>query len=225
MELHNKTKEVWRKVYKEGGKLLYPHERAVAFLAINFPSLEENSKKNAFDLGFGGGRHIKLLSDYEFNVYGIDYNEKIVEICKERFKNHRNVKDLSNKDFITYNKKEFFDALIALGVVFTADKKEMKKMLRNIASLLTDDGIAMVDFRTKDDWLNKKGDKIDSNTYNLGDEAGIYKGANYGFYDIDELEEILKECGLKIIRKERVELWKNEATERHSWWITHLKRI
>ena len=57
----------------EQHKLVYPDERVVSFLAAHYSDVSANKDRKALDLGFGAGRHLRVLVDYGFQVAGIDY--------------------------------------------------------------------------------------------------------------------------------------------------------
>ncbi|MDP7195670.1 MAG: class I SAM-dependent methyltransferase, partial [SAR202 cluster bacterium] len=53
-------------------KLIYPDENVIRFLNSNFKHQKNN--QNILDLGFGSGRHLKLLHELGFNGIGIDFS-------------------------------------------------------------------------------------------------------------------------------------------------------
>jgi SAM-dependent methyltransferase len=217
MDIALGNKEFWQKVNKRF-TLMYPNERVVAFLARNFKDFDANSAKNALDVGFGNGRHLKLLSDYNFNVYGVDYDEDAVETCRKRFADNTNIRALYNKALWEMEDGTSFDAVIAYGVLFLASKAEMIAQIKNIFGRMKSGGKLAADFRTKEDFSFAKGEQLDSNTYRLDGRAGGYANLSYSYYDIEELKEILSSCGFEVARFERTDYWKANLAEHHSWW-------
>ncbi|WDV46161.1 methyltransferase domain-containing protein [Clostridiaceae bacterium M8S5] len=206
-------------------QMLYPNERVIACLAKNFKEIKENNRKNGLDIGFGSGRHLKLLLDYGFNTYGIDYSDKSVEIAKDilsDYKDRIKIKKADLRDKIYAD--NFFDFIICFGVIFLREQKEIAKDLKIINSLLKKNGKMIINFRTKEDYNYKKGKQVSENTYLLDHRTGPYENMLYTFLDLDEAVKMLTDSGFTVENKERVDFWKNNLQEHHSWWIFSVRR-
>ena len=223
--MHTQNKKIWG-----GGKqtvLFYPNEKVVAFLARNFADKEQNRNKKALDLGFGSGRHIKLLLDYGFQTFGLDYVPECVEMTKSCLRHYDNLRELITGDFTEYdfaaNNLKDFDVIIIWGAIFWKPKTEMLKDLKKIASLLNSDGKMYLNFRSKEDFLCGKGKVLDEGcTYELNYKE--YSGLTYTFLDVSDIETMLEAAGLKVTSLEKEEYWKNNLTERHSWWLVSAEK-
>ena len=208
------NKEAWIRIIKKN-ILIYPDTNIVSFLARNFPDKKENSFKKAIDIGFGSGRHMKLLSDFGFQVYGVDYVKECCQIADELFGFKENVVcgDFF-KDILFHDIK--FHVIVAWGVLFNKPMNEIQKDMKTLYNYLVSDGKVIMNFRTKKDSLYGQGEKIDDNTFILN--KGSYKNICYSFFDQCQVEELIKSTGLKIINVSRVDFYKN-LKEVHSWWI------
>ena len=223
--METQNKKIWG-----GGKqtvLLYPNEKVVAFLGRNFADREQNRSKKALDLGFGSGRHIKLLLDYGFETFGLDYVPECVEITKSYFGHYDNLRKLITGDFTKYdfaaNNLKDFDVIIIWGTIFWKHRQEMLKDLKKITSLLSPNGKIYLNFRSKDDVLYGKGKVLDEGyTFELNYKE--YSGLTYTFLDVSDIETMLKAAGLKVTSFEKEEYWKNNLTERHSWWLVSAEK-
>jgi SAM-dependent methyltransferase len=213
----NNGKSFWQKVNKRFA-LMYPNERVVSFLGRNFKNFEENASKNALDVGFGNGRHLKLLSDYNFIVYGIDYDEDALEVCRNRFNGNPNIRALYTASILEMEMDRLFDAIVAYGVLFMTSKSEVRAQMKKLFGYLKSGGRMAADFRTKEDFSYAKGIQIDSNTYQLDERALGYAGLVYSYYDFEELKEMFESNGFTVTLIERSDYWKANLTEHHSWW-------
>lgn len=219
-----KTKQVWKNEIKKN-VMLYPDERVVAFIANSYKN-KDNSNKNAIDIGFGSGRNLIPVLDYGFNTYGIDYNEECCKIAKSVLGNRSNLKELYHESLEEINFLDgFFDVVIVYGVIFLNTYTDMCDNLKKIHKIMKKGGKMIINFRTTDDWLYGKGEKIDKWTYKLDERAKIYEGSTYSFLEYEEAKELLENNGFKEINCEKYELWKNKLEDRHSWWIFSVECI
>lgn len=207
-------------------QMLYPDERVVAFLTRNFPKIEDNINKRALDIGFGSGRHIKLLLDYGFSTFGVDYSNDAVDVAKRIFQLRHEKRVFLQTGDLRDNLFEnaFFDVIICYGTIFYREVMEVKKDLQIIYRLLNSNGKMIINFRTKENDFYKKGKKIDDNSFILDSTTKDYEGILYTFFDLDEAEKILIDVGFKIDNRERVDFWKNNLEQHHSWWIFTVKK-
>jgi SAM-dependent methyltransferase len=200
--------------------LLYPSERVVAFLGKNYPDAEKNNTCQALDIGSGSGRHIKVLLEFHFQTYGIDYTDESCDIISRQFLQALNFKGIFKADLDKeYFEENFFDVIICWGVMFLRPTENMLKDLQNLYKILQKGGKLLVNFRTKDNWFYGKGETTDTKTFFLNKDAGPYTNMTYTFLDKEEAGLLLNEAGFKIINTEREELWKNNCSEHHSWWV------
>ncbi|MBR49385.1 MAG: hypothetical protein CL734_04085 [Chloroflexi bacterium] len=95
----------------ESYRLNYPDENVIRFLKSNFSN--KKCHQNILDLGFGSGRHLKLLFELGFNGYGIDFSSVASSYVCNKF-----VDDNIKSYIVTANmvnlpfKSDFFDGII-----------------------------------------------------------------------------------------------------------------
>ncbi|KYH34822.1 tRNA (mo5U34)-methyltransferase [Clostridium tepidiprofundi DSM 19306] len=214
-----KNKDRWSKEIKKH-QMLYPNERVVAFIARNYSNFNENKDKKALDIGFGSGRHLKLLMDYKFETYGIDYSQECFEFASSILGDNDRLKSLEIADLRSNHYSPlFFDLIICWGSIFYRTKDEMLKDLKIINFILKNEGKMIINFRTKEDYLYGKGKKFDNNTYILDASSGDYNDICYTFLSYNEAKELLSKAGFVVESSERYDLWKNNLSEKHTWWI------
>lgn len=217
-DLQNKI--AWTKEIKKN-VMLYPNEKIVAFLARNYKDIEVNSSKKALDIGFGSGRHLKLLLDYGFQTYGTDYSEECLKIANDKLKNYSGLQKLSMQSIEELDyQSETFDVILLYGVAFLRQFEEMKRDLQHIFNLLKVGGKSIVNFRTNEDDMFQTGKKVSEQTYILNDDRyPSYRNMLYTFLSLEEAKELLESTGFKIINIEREDYWKNQLEQKNSWWI------
>ncbi len=202
--------------------MLYPDTYIISFLARNYPSKESNKDLKALDIGFGSGRNLKLLLDYNFQTYGIDYSEDACTAAEKTFaltQNQISCEDLTSNPF----KGKQFDVILAYGVMFLKPIIEMKKDFKILKNNLTINGKMLINFRTKDDFLYKSGKKLNEDTYILDHPS--YQDMCYTFLDLDEVKGLLIDSGFEIQNISKVDYHKNNLTEHHSWWIAEVIKL
>lgn len=214
MNYDNQHLDVWSRVI-ERDIMLYPSERVVAFMARNYGDRKLEGVYKGLDIGFGSGRHLQILLDYNFEAHGIDYSVQSVQAAKKLFGNAINVKQ-SNMNDVEYDRE--FNVVIMYGVAFFRTVKEMIEDFKRINTFMKPGGRLLVNFRTKDDSLYGQGEEIENNSFVLNTN-NIYKGLLYTFLDKAEAVSILKEAGFEVELVEREDYWKNNLQEQHSWWV------
>jgi SAM-dependent methyltransferase len=204
--------------------MLYPNERVVAFLARNFGNLEENRSRTALDIGFGSGRHLKLLLDYGFRTYGIDYSQACLDTASRVLGDYANLMSLKTDDIRTVAFDTLFDVVINFGVAFNRPVDEMLVDLRKVHALMKPGGKMFINFRTNEDSLVGMGERIDEHSWILGPESGPYNGILYTFLSDEEAQSLLGEAGFVVEDAERNDYWKNQLKERHTWWLYTVRK-
>ncbi|CAN5789517.1 hypothetical protein BH09VER1_BH09VER1_18770 [soil metagenome] len=199
---------------------LYPDERAVALVSRFFGQTRPNLERRALDLGCGGGRHIKLLLDYGFQTYGLDYIKEACDTTRQIFDGHARLKEIRQADLREHGfPPRYFDLILGWGIVFLRPYDDIIADLRILRSLLTPGGVIGLTFRTKANWFFGRGRQLGPQTYHLNDEAGPYRDMVFTFLDQPDVEQVLDAAGFSLVSWEKVELLKNNGRELNSWII------
>ncbi|WGU97785.1 methyltransferase domain-containing protein [Paenibacillus dendritiformis] len=204
--------------------MLYPSERVVSFLAKNFGDIEGNAKKNALDVGFGSGRHLKTLLEYGFRTYGIDYSPECLKIATHNLSNYPNLLELRNLEWSEYKSGVKMDVIICYGVSFYKIKSSMIEDLQHAYNALNSKGKMLINFRNKENWFYGLGKEIEKDSFLLDDRAGTYQNILYTFLDLQDAQKMLEETGFIIENIEREDYYKNNLKEKHSWWIFTVRK-
>jgi cyclopropane fatty-acyl-phospholipid synthase-like methyltransferase len=218
----DKSTQTTSAAHVKSSPIFYPDERLVAFLAGKMKSLASNESLNGLDVGFGSGRHLKLLIDYNVNAFGIEYTQEAIDTASNIIQKTNYLKSLWLGDYRKFDFPLKFDIIIAWGVLFHSTQDEMIDSLLAISKALDKGGSLFINFRTKDNWFVGLGEELGNGSFLLDQRAGSYSGYCYTFMDKIEIEELVKKAKMKINKIERLDLWKNSLTEQNSWYICEL---
>ncbi|ELU7403119.1 class I SAM-dependent methyltransferase [Campylobacter jejuni] len=103
------NEKIWENIFsqKEWGK--YPSENVIRFIARNFYNVQDRSKINILELGFGTGANLWFCAKEGFSVSGIEWSKTGVERFKARMKDENlsdKIKQIELGDYI--NKLDSF---------------------------------------------------------------------------------------------------------------------
>lgn len=111
------------------------------------------SNTNVLDIGCGVGFYSEKLSDLGYNVTGVDISPKLIAYAKEQtLKNNSKIKYICDDIFnVSFDKK--FDVIIILYKTYaTFSEQDRNKLLSKIYSLLSEDGILILDVPPEDEF-------------------------------------------------------------------------
>jgi 2-polyprenyl-3-methyl-5-hydroxy-6-metoxy-1,4-benzoquinol methylase len=171
-------------------------------------------KKEILDVGCGTGVHMAILEDNNYYVEGIDINQKMLEIAKQRVKGK-----LYNQNILKLNINKKYDAIISMFAVINhlKDLDELKIALLNFSKHLNEDGIIVIDLhnsktsgtkrelidnitRTMEWKYNEEAKKeITKIIYEI--ENQLYKTQHkFRIFSIDEIKTTCSSLGLKVVK-------------------------
>lgn len=204
-------------------RLKYPSEAVVRFLASVVSRHQPGSR--ALDIGFGSGQHLKLFTEWGYKVSGTEMLASAIEAAKEEMKGCDLVEnfilgDLDHEQLL----EGAYSIALAWGVIFLKPYSGVVWNMSQVMRLLRPGGDFCVNFRTKENWFVNFGKEIDDRFIRLDERAGPYAGTEYCFLDEREIKELCLNAGFQIVNLERVELCKNNMSQRHSWIVAWLRK-
>lgn len=144
--------------------------------------------KDVLDLGCAMGSFTRYIADKGYNVDGIDFSHKLIEIAKRKVKNV----NFSEMDMLDLKLNKKYDGIMSINSIIHIEKKHVPKLLTDINTYLKPDGIFFVILQ------EGNGEKYVVEPL----DTRIKEFVN--FYNTDEIETLLKKNGFEIIYKERI---------------------
>lgn len=139
--------DFYSKIYDKLFSAPYKIEFEVNDLDESILSKMDKDKVKILDIGCGSGQHIKLLSDRNYNVIGIDNSNEMLKVAKKKTPNVRFI--LGNAlDKSQFSAKKF--NIISCYYFTVYYFKDLRKFLENVSFWLKEDGVFVVHIVNKD---------------------------------------------------------------------------
>lgn len=227
-ESANHTAQLWQSHHAYKG-LQWPDEQVVRFLAI-YTKSDQRSSLSAIDIGCGLGRHISLLRNMNFGrIAGTDIDPESVKSVKAMLGS--DCADIRNEDLRNLSfPARSFDVALCWGVAMYRRTEQLIIDLTNLRRIMRKGGVALVNFRSKDNWFFGLGEELEpKTTFLLDNRSGDYSGMVYCFMDQEQSEDLVTTSGFDIITQEKLMFYKGGNRVKngkcHSWWIYSLRAI
>jgi ubiquinone/menaquinone biosynthesis C-methylase UbiE len=161
--------------------------------------------KVVLDIGCGYGRLSLIIKEKGCRVYGIDINKNAIKEAKNN-PNLESVKFSVQDAKRTNFSNNFFDVVVSQAVLACMDKKERRKVLKEVYRILKPEGILSIsEFGMKSaDKLRYEKDALITKEYGtviVGSNRNAQKFRTHNFNKA-ELKLLLKETRFKIIHYE-----------------------
>ena len=141
------------------------------------------------DVGCGGGVKSQYIIDRGFNVTGIDFSEKMIEIAQERVPaGNFSVQDITQP--LEFQKQ--FDGIFAQAVLLHIPKDEISKTLSNLYDVLKPGGYFYIALKRKDEGQPDE-QVIAENDY------GYEYERFFSFFTLDEIKKYVVDAGMEIV--------------------------
>ena len=213
----------------------YPFERIASYAAAVASKYADPSLVKALDFGFGGGRHLKVLSDLGYNTYGIDVTEDAIDTAYYNFGENFIPREKLSIDNIMEHPiypEGYFDVILSVGVLWALGYEQMLAFLDRLIPLMKENGYLIANFRTKFDDLyvsdsNKAHGKEDRK-HRMGgggvNDAYVPQFNHiWAFLDINDLKRLMKQYGMTIEMLERYDRYYDNV-ECISYWCVAARK-
>ncbi len=181
--------KIWDKIAEEWSEYREkPFDFVVEFL--------KNKHGRILDLGGGSGRNLIKQRDLQF--YLVDFSSNMLELAKKNAKKKRLTVFLRKSEFREMRfREDFFDSVIFISALHCVEKeKDREETLKAIYKVLKQKGKLLISV-----W-NKNSKRFGSSKKEV---SMNWKGKGkryYYFYERNELEDLLKKVGFKILNIE-----------------------
>ncbi len=142
--------------------------------------------KEVLDLGIGQGRNSIPLAELGFNVTGVDYSTKCLEICK----NACNKLKLVQSDIRTFDiEKDKYDMILSGYVLHFLHKNDSYQIIKNIKNNLKNNGIVYISvFSLEDPKFSKHSTSSD---FEILDNNILHNKVNDTYVSFFSKDEVL----------------------------------
>jgi putative AdoMet-dependent methyltransferase len=155
--LDNKGFDLWADGYDKSVELSeendeYPFAGYKDVLNTIYNIVHKRGKARILDVGFGTGILTKKLYDDGYEIYGIDFSQKMIEIAKEKMPLARLIKYDFSKGLPEEIKDSSFDYIISTYAMHHLEDEEKVKFIEKLENYLNKDGkiiIGDIVFETK----------------------------------------------------------------------------
>ena len=193
----------WEKIHAKriwGG---YPTEHVIRFVARNYYNAEDRGEIKILDFGCGAGSHTWCLLREGFDTYAFDGSPSAVQ----------NTINKLNAEAITYNvdhiccvdglkqmyKDNYFHGIIDNVSIQANLYEDICQMYKNCYRMLLPEGKLFTSVFGKDTTGYGTGQEIESGTYENLREGRLQHSGKRHFFEKDELNKILLDCGFREI--------------------------
>lgn len=175
--------------------------------------------KEVLDLGIGQGRNSIPLAELGFNVTGVDYSTKCLEICK----NTCNKLNLVKSDIRTFDiEKDKYDMILSGYVLHFLHKNDSYQIIKNIKNNLKNNGIVYISvFSLEDPKFSKHSTSSD---FEILDNNILHNKVNdtyVSFFSKDEVLNLFSDFKTIFVSEEYC-LEQNVETPRYAGVVKYI---
>lgn len=193
--LDNKGFDLWADGYDKSVQLSeendeYPFAGYKDVLNTIYNIVHKREKAKILDVGFGTGILTKKLYDDGYEIYGIDFSQKMIEIAKEKMPLASLIKYDFSKGLPEEIKDNSFDYIISTYAMHHLEDEEKNEFIEKLENYLNKDGkiiIGDIAFKTRELL-----EKCKTNYNEYWDEEEVY-------FVFEELKESLFDKNINFI--------------------------
>ena len=215
------TRQYWGGAIRKGN-LIYPNDQVIRFIKRNY----KEKDISILDFGCGGGRNTVALLSEGYNVIAMDYTDDAVAMTKDKIKRLgiENPIVVRNSGFEVPVNENSIDAVVADGSLFYYSKENIVHIIKNIKSVMKNNGLLWADFRTKRDSLYGRGKQIDDGLLVLEEGTGR-EGCAYFFADETDIKSIFSTAEMEIVSLDDYIYSENNHQMINSWYHVIARKV
>ncbi len=215
--------EHWNRLHRQPRfRPQYPSEHVVRFFMNHFPA-EQRASLRALDIGVGGGRHTKLLSELGFQTFGVDISDEGLQHCRAWLDSLDYHATLQRASMCCLPfAAGYFDLAISFGVYYYADAAGMAAAVAELHRVLVKGGRALVTLRSVDDYRYGKGEALGEKTFRLEIDDTNERGTVQHFLDEADVPILFHEFSEVLF--EKTETTFHERRDVNSDWLITVRK-
>jgi ubiquinone/menaquinone biosynthesis C-methylase UbiE len=185
----------------------FPLDSWLSFIEETKKRLRLKKEKKILEVGCGAGAWLLPIYNYGVEVYGIDYSESMVQLCREIMK--LGTFKVSEANDIPFE-DQFFDAVVSHSVFqYFADLEYAENVMSEIARVLKKKGCAALldinDAAKKEKYESIRRSKLGEKEYDR-----LYSTLKHQFYSKEWFDTVAKNLGLNCkIRDQNINGYDN----------------
>ena len=216
----NNNIKIWNKILKN--KKFDPYFPTLNIQYFAKYHLPKKNKKNfkILDVGFGNGINLNYLKQLGFNVYGVDSSQYVVNLQKKHFNKLEFKKKIKLNSYEKIEFKDnFFDAVIADGVLYYGNIIQLQKGINEIRRVLKNNCLTRIYIKTKKDTFYKLS-KLKKSS--LLRKRGWEKGMTLTFLSEKQVKNFFRK--FRKIKIGIEEFNHINHKKKHSFWVITAKK-
>src|SRR5690554_2698409 len=187
MTLDDKGFDLWADNYDEDVIISnenndYPFAGYKDLLNYIYNVIRKKKKAKILDIGIGTGILATKLYDLNYEIYGIDFSEKMIEAAYKKMPNANLFKGDFSLGLPSKIKKEKFDFMVSTYALHHLTDQNKIQLIESISSILNNDGLILI------------GDISFTNMHDFN----VCKDENNEYWDDDEYYFIFDEIKNKL---------------------------
>jgi 2-polyprenyl-3-methyl-5-hydroxy-6-metoxy-1,4-benzoquinol methylase len=136
--------------FNETQNLMFDDKTAALEQYAVIDIIKDIPNKRILDLGCGDGRYSDVIGAYEY-YQGVDFANSFIDTCKNRAE-----KNFICADICNFAVEQKFNIVLLIGVITYLEDEDVRKLARNIKSMMLDDAVVVLRSVTLKDKGHKK---------------------------------------------------------------------
>lgn len=207
---------MWEEYYSVLRQLPDWLKKPAPFIADSLSLFKKHGTHIFLDLGCGVGRNSIYLGKEGFDVIGVDIPRNALKKTKtwSKIEGIPNVTvlrcSMTNLPFVSHA----FDAVISVSVVHHALKKDIEKAIKDIRTVLKDNGLLLANLLSTKDYRYGSGEKLENGTFRVLEsfEAKQFEEVHH-FFSKKEILTLL--AGFQKVSVEPIQ---SRLEQPHEYW-------
>lgn len=122
----------------------YPFAGYKKVLAAIYDAIRSRQGKRILDIGFGTGVLSRKLCENGYDITGIDFSQRMIDIAREKMPSARLIRHDFSEGLPETLEKDLFDAIVCTYAIHHLDDESKLSFIRELAAHLTPEGMLYI---------------------------------------------------------------------------------